>query len=158
MEPHVRTIDAADLEREREFVEGLSPRTAYQRLMSPRKPSDEELQRWTAIDRTREGAVVATVTVDGRERQVGVARYVMEGPDGEADFAIVIGDSWQGRGLGKRLLAALIDLARKAGVRRLVGSTLSENRGMLELAGRFGFRRSKDPGGAIVTLLKLTLQ
>ena len=156
MDPVVRNIGAADFEREREFVEGLSPRTAYQRLMSPRKPSLEELHRWTDIDRSREG--VATITVEGREQQVGVARYVLDGADGDADLAIVISDGWQGRGLGKRLLSALIDLARQSGIKRLVGSTLSENRGMLELAGRLGFQRSKDSGTAFVTLLKLTLQ
>lgn len=155
---HVRPIEPGDFEREREFVEGLSPRTAYQRLMSARKPSIEELQRWTRIDRSREGAVVATVTIDGRERQVGVARYVMEGADGEAEFAIVISDAWQGKGLGAQLLSALIDLARQSGIRRLFGSTLSDNRGMLELARGFGFRLSKELGAAIITDLSLTLQ
>ena len=153
----VRAIESDDFEREREFVEGLSPRTAYLRLLSPRKPSIEELQRWTRINRPREGAVVATISIDGRERQTGVARYVMEGSDGEAEFAIVIGDAWQGQGLGTQLLSALIDLARKSGVRRLIGSTLSENRGMLGLARRFGFKLSREAGGAIITVLRLTL-
>jgi acetyltransferase len=154
----VRPIEPGDLEREREFVEGLSPRTAYQRLMSARKPSIEELQRWTRIDRSREGAVVATVTLDGRERQVGVARYAMDGTDGEAEIAIVIDDAWQGQGLGAHLMNALIDLARQSGVRRLVGSTLSENKGMLVLGRRLGFRLGREPGAAFVTMLSLTLQ
>jgi len=155
---HVRPIEPEDFERERAFVDGLSPRTAYQRLMSARKPSDEELRRWTDIDRSREGAMVATVFVDGLERQVGVARYVIEGADEEAEIAIVIADDWQGQGLGGRLLTALIDLARQSGIRRLVGSTLSENRGMLALARRFGFTLSKEPGLAIITNLRLDLQ
>jgi len=154
---HLRPIEPDDFEREREFVEGLSPRTSYQRLMSVRKPTPDELFRWTHIDRSREGAVVATVTIDGRERQVGVARYVMEGAHGEAEFAIVIGDAWQGQGLGARLLAALIELARQSGVRRLFGSTLSENRAMRSLGARFGFRQSRQPGEAIVTMLSLNL-
>jgi acetyltransferase len=154
----VRQIEPDDFEREREFVEGLSPRTAYLRLMSPRKPTIEELERWTHIDHSREGAVVATVTIDGRERQVGVARYVMDGMDGEAEFAIVISDAWQGMGLGAQLLSALIELARQSGVRQLIGSTLSENRGMLRLARRFGFRPSREAGAAFVTLLRLALQ
>lgn len=154
---HVRPIEPDDFEREREFVDGLSPRTAYQRLMSARKPSDEELRRWTHIDPSREGALVATVFVDGRERQVGVARYVMEDREGEADIAIVIADDWQGQGIGMRLLSALIDLARQSGIRRLYGSTLSENRGMLGLARRFGFRLSKQAGAAIITDLSLSL-
>lgn len=155
---HVGPIEPDDFEREREFVEGLSPRTSYQRLMSVRKPTAEELFRWTHIDRSREAAVVATVTIDGRERQAGVARYVMEGADGEAEFAIVIGDEWQGQGVGAQLMSALIELAKQSGVRRLFGNTLSENNAMRSLGRRFGFRQSREPGEAIVTMLSLNLQ
>jgi len=155
---HLRPIEPDDFEREREFVEGLSPRTSYQRLMSPRKPTTDELFRWTHIDRSREGAVVATVIVDGCERQIGVARYVMEGAHGEAEFAIVVADEWQGQGLGAQLLSALIELAKQSGVRRLFGNTLSENRAMRSLGSRFGFRQSRQPGEAIVTMLSLNLQ
>jgi acetyltransferase len=61
-------------------------------------------------------------------------------------------------GLGVHLLSALIDLARQSGVRRLFGSTLSENGPMLRLARRFGFKRSLEPGAAILTRLSLALR
>jgi acetyltransferase len=153
----VRAIEPEDLEREREFVAGLSRQTAYQRLMSGRTPTEAELQRWTRIDRSREGALVATVTIDGRERQIGVARYGMEGDDGEAEFAIVVGDAWHGRGLGAQLLGALIELARISGVRRLVGITLSDNQAMLALGRRLGFRFSRRAGSGFITTLSLAL-
>ncbi|MDM0117478.1 GNAT family N-acetyltransferase [Variovorax sp. J22R133] len=154
----VRLIEPDDLEREREFVNGLSAQTSYLRLMSARKPTDEELQRWTRIDRSREGALVATVVSEGRERQVGVARYVLDGPEGQADFAVVVADEWQGEGLGKRLILALIDLARESGVKHLLGSAMSDNRRMLALARRLGFRLSKEPGAATITNVSLSLQ
>src|SRR4029453_7835194 len=123
----VRPIEPGDFERERRFVDGLSPRAGYQRLMSPRKPSDTELRRWTVIDPKREGALVAIDSGDGGARLIGVARYVMESEAPEAEFAIVLSDDWQGRGLGAHLLSRLIDLARRSGVGRLFGTTLSEN-------------------------------
>ena len=64
----VRPIERGDFERERRFVDGLSPRAGYQRLMSPRKPSEAELRRWTDIDPTREGALVAIASSDGWPR------------------------------------------------------------------------------------------
>lgn len=155
---HLRMIAAGDLEREREFVDGLSPRTRYQRLMSARTPTIEELQRWTNIDRSREGAVVATVDIDGGERQVGVARYFIDQPDAQADLAIVVADEWQGMGLGRQLLTSLVDLARQSGVRKLVGTTMSENKGMIALGRSIGFKPSREPGAAIYTLLSLSLQ
>ena len=74
----IRPISAADLALEQEFVNGLSPATGYQRLMSGRRPSLEELRRFTDIDYERELALIATTQVQGSERQIGVARYVKE--------------------------------------------------------------------------------
>lgn len=153
----VRPIEPGDFERERRFVEGLSPRAGYQRLMSPRKPSDAELRRWTDIDPTREGALVAIAASDGEARLIGVARYVMEPGAADAEFAIVLSDDWQRRGLGAHLLSCLIELARRSGVRRLFGTTLSENQGMLTLARRLGFKMSRERGSAFVTMMSLTL-
>jgi GNAT superfamily N-acetyltransferase len=138
-------------------IDGLSPRAGYQRLMSPRKPSDAELRRWTDIDPTREGALVAIASSDGEARQIGVARYAMEPEGFEAEFAIVLSDDWQGRGLGAHLLSRLIDVARRSGIKRVLGTTLSENQGMLALARRLGFKLSRDRGSAFVTMMSLTL-
>ena len=154
----IRPIHAADLELEREFVAGLSPMTGYHRLMSTRTPSPEELRRFTDIDPAREVALIATTEIDGRERQIGVARYVKdESRPGEAEFAIVLADAWQRRGLGRRLLASLIDDAKRQGLQRLVGTTLSENEGMLRLARRLGFSVALNPESTSVTDLLLDL-
>lgn len=154
----IRPITAADFDLEQEFVSGLSSATAYQRLMSARRPSAEEIRRFTDIDTTREMALIATTTVAGRERQIGVARYVKdESAPGEAEFAIVLSDDWQGRGLGRKLLTSLLAAARADGVRRAVATTLAANQGMLALARRMGFTLAAHPASASVTNLTLEL-
>ena len=153
----IRPISAADLALEQEFVEGLSKSTGYQRLMSARRPSLEELERLTDIDRERELALIATTAVEGRERQIGVARFVVASPARDAEFAIVLSDAWQRSGLGTRLLASLIVAARNNGVVRLTGTTMSENDGMLALGRKLGFRIGRDPGSATITNLVLDL-
>lgn len=130
------------------------------RLMSVRKPTEDEMIRWTRIDRRREGAVIATITHDGRERLIGVAapRYAMD--DGETDVvecAIVIDDAWQRQGLGRVLLSSLIDLAGRSGMKRIVGTTLSENVAVIGLARSLGFGLSREPGAAFVTDLTFDL-
>jgi RimJ/RimL family protein N-acetyltransferase len=152
-----RAIEPSDLELEREFVGSLSRHTSYQRLMSGRTPTAAELQRWTDIDREREGAIIATTSIAGRERQVGVARYAMDSGEDEAEFAIVLGDAWQGRGLGTHLLSSLIDSARLAGVRRLFGTTLSGNAAMLKLGRRLAFKLSRVAGAGYITMMSLDL-
>jgi GNAT superfamily N-acetyltransferase len=59
----------------------------------------------------------------------------------------VIADSWQGRGIGSRLLAKLIEVARRRGLKRLYGDVLAMNRPMLELVRKLGFtlERHEDP-------------
>jgi len=153
----IRPISAADLPLEQEFVDGLSASTSYQRLMSARRPSLDELRRFTDIDYERELALIATTSVRGSERQVGVARYVKESSPGDAELAIVLSDDWQGRGLGTRLLKSLLIAAKSRGVRRLVGTTLSVNSGMLALGRKLGFKLAAEPRSAIVTNLTLDL-
>lgn len=151
----LRPIGASDLALLRAFVRTLSRDTSYNRLLSGRTPSEEELVRWTAIDPSREAAVVATTGPGTDERLVGVARFVMQAPD-DTDFAIVVADAWQGRGVGRLLLERLVDVARRHGVRRLSGITLATNMAMLSLARVLGFRTARQPGG-LTTMLTLEL-
>ncbi len=153
----IRPISAADLALEQNFADGLSPHTVYQRLMSVRRPSLEELRRFTNIDPEREFALVATTPNQGSERQIGVARYVKGSPPGDAEFAIVLSDDWQRRGLGTRLLTLLLSAAKRDRVRRLVGTTMSENDGMLRLGRKLGFKLNKEPGMASITNLAVDL-
>jgi acetyltransferase len=136
----LRPIEPSDFALEQAFVAGLSAATGYRRLLSARRLSREELRRFTEIDSECEFAVIATTAHDGVEQQVGVARYVKQNCADEAEFAIVLSDDWQGRGLGGILLSSLIAEARQRGVRRLIGTTMSENSGMLALARKLGFR------------------
>jgi acetyltransferase len=145
----IRDISADDLALEREFVDSLSPATGYQRLMSPRRLSAEELRRFTDIDPRHQRAVIAVTGVDQAERQLGVARYVKTSRE-QAEFAIVLRDDWQHRGLGSVLLRQLIADARQDGLASLFGTTFSSNAAMLRLAGKLGFRIAAEPGAAFV--------
>jgi acetyltransferase len=153
----IRRIRPTDLDLEAAFVNGLSKGTGYQRLMSRRTPTPGELRQWTEIDPQRERALIAVTIVNGAERQVGVARFVHDAQSGDAEFAIVLGDAWQGRGLGVELLCCLIAAAREFGVCRLVGTTLATNRGMIGLGRKLGFAIAEDPEDATVENLTLDL-
>jgi acetyltransferase len=153
----IRPIRAADFELERAFVRGLSAQTGALRLMSPRAPSDDELRRWTDVDQQREVALIAVTVGAEKERAVGVARYVVDDTGKAAEFAIVLRDAWQHRGLGRALLTELIAHARQAGLRQLFGPTLSENAAMIGLARSLGFSARRKPGEASITNLTLEL-
>ncbi|MEJ5992425.1 GNAT family N-acetyltransferase [Ramlibacter sp. PS3R-8] len=135
----------------------LSERTRYLRFFSTRKIAGEELRRCTELDASREGALVAVAQAEGQELQVGVARFVDLADAGNSELAVVVADEWQGLGVGRALMCAVIEAARRHGAGRLVGSALSENAAMLGLAREFGFRTWREPGSASVTELALNL-
>lgn len=136
----LRPIRPEDAEIEQAFVRGLSRESRYMRFMRVlNELTPEMLVRFTQIDYDREMAFIALDETDGRKEQIGVARYNME-PDGEtAEFALVVGDEWQGRGLGTALLRILVEYARLRGVRELFGDVLERNTAMRDLAACLGF-------------------
>src|SRR3954449_9887310 len=101
-------------------LRALSPETAMKRFLSPKASfSAAELRYLTEVDQHDH---IAYVVVDGAQL-VAVARCVRTGPD-VADVAIVIGDRWQGLGLGRRLLRMLAARALEEGITRLAGTML----------------------------------
>jgi len=154
----MRPIRRTDLELERRFVNALSSRTRYLRLLSARTLLPGELERWTDIDPAREIAWVAVTGEGDGERELGVARCIRDDANPAIwDFAIVIGDAWQHLGLGRALLGRLMACAARAGVERLSSVTLSENHAMLSLARRLGFSTRREPLDATLTRVERRL-
>jgi len=130
-----------------------SDRTLWMRFFSlVRTLSRESLIRFCQLDYDRELALVAeSVDPDGRRHLVGVSRYHATGNSGSAEFAVVVTDDWQGKGLGRQLLERLITAARERGVRQLSGQVLRENQGMLRLVQAVGFEIGETDDPAIVS-------
>ncbi|MCX7169628.1 MAG: GNAT family N-acetyltransferase [Proteobacteria bacterium] len=147
----IRPIRPEDANLEQEFVKGLSAESKYFRFMNTiRELSQGQLIRMTQIDYDREMAFVATIEQGDAELEVGVARYATN-PDGEScEFAIVVADSWQGKGLARHLIGVLIDAARTHGkLKYMYGEFLAENRRMIKFVSDLGFVLSihpDDPG------------
>jgi RimJ/RimL family protein N-acetyltransferase len=107
----------------------LSPRSKYQRFLAP-KPhlSASDTRYLTEVDGTDHSALVATPAGEPN-LIIGVGRYVRLPDDAlAAEFAIVVGDDFQGEGLATELLDRLATVARAAGVERFTATMLAENR------------------------------
>jgi len=151
----VRPVRHDDGELEKAFVQGLSLESRYQRMLSGgTKVTPEWIDSMTHIDYDRHMAFAVTTASDGVEQFVGVARYVVDPAALRAEVAIVVGDAWQGQGLGRRLLATLLEHARTAGVREALGVVLATNRAMLRVARSMGFAVSAEPGDATVMRIR----
>jgi acetyltransferase len=152
----LRPIRPEDATMEREFVACLSERSLHFRFMHViRDLSPEMLAQFTRIDYDREMAIVALHEAAGQTREIGVARYVIC-PDGEScEFALVVADAWQGKGLGTRLLTVLAAAARRHGLKQVLGEVLPDNIGMLTLCRNFGFEISPWTSGTRLVSMKL---
>lgn len=137
----IRPIGPQDARREQAFVRRLSAESRYFRFMNAlRELSPETLHQFTHPDPKREIALVAlTAAPPAEPLQIGVARCA-RGPSGEqGEFAIVVADEFQGKGLGRLLMQALIESARASGLQRIEGLVLTTNQRMLELMNALGF-------------------
>ncbi len=106
----------------------LSPESKYRRFMTIKsRLTDADTSYLVDVDGHDHCALVAT-PANNPHRILGVARFVRlpEDPDA-AEFAVVVGDPWQGEGLGTELLEALADAATERGVVRFTATVLAEN-------------------------------
>jgi len=146
-EVFIRPIRPEDKNIEQDFVRGLSSDSRYYRFMEQlNELSPRKLKYFTEIDYDRHMALVAVDRREGRDTEVGVARYVAEPGSASCEFAIVVDDAWQGTGLAGVLMANLIDAARGHGFRTMESTVLTGNHKMLKFARQLGFRVVSEPG------------
>lgn len=132
-----------------EMIEGLSLSTRYQRFFYPlHELTPKMLDRFTHNAPDEAMTLLAFVRWRGRDVCIAMAQYVADPFPQRCDFAVVVADDWQRHGLGKRLIKTLICLARAAGIKRVEGDMLADNKAMTRLMVELGFRVSPHEDGS----------
>ena len=139
----IRPEDAGILEA---LFGTLSPRSVYLRFFAPlKKLPHSMLARFTQIDYDREIALVAINEKSTPEEMLGVARIIALRDLKSAEFAVLVGDPWQGKGIGAALLLRCLKLAAQRGIQNVYGEVLAENTQMLHLGKKLGFKTRRIP-------------
>jgi acetyltransferase len=147
----IRPIRPEDAEIEAQFIRDLSDEARYFRFMnSLQELSQEMLVRFTQIDYHNEMALIAVTMTDAGEEQIGVARYTTNLDKTSCEFALVVSDQWQSRGIAHHLMRNLMDVARDRNLERIQGQVLSKNSRMLDLMTSLNFSISNDPDDTAV--------
>ncbi len=134
--------------------ETLSEQSVYYRYFTAvsleQRTRHARLARLCFIDYDREVALVAVHDNPrtGRSEILGVGRLCKAHGRNEAEFALVVSDSWQRRGLGTLLMGRLVEIGRAEGLTRLTGTILGENHAMRRVCERAGFRLQRPAGQA----------
>ena len=150
----LRHIAPADVVKEQAFVRGLSPESSYLRFHSTINDlSNKELKEFTEPDSRNEVAMVVLHSAETGEEEIGVARYEID-PDGvSGEFAIVVADAWQKRGIGTRLMNALISHLQVSGVKQISGYVLKKNSPMRKFIKQLGFAETNIPDDQSILLV-----
>ena len=136
----LRPIRPEDEPLWKEMLASCSRETIYARFRYMFQWSTHEAAtRYCFTDYDREIAMVAETRESGKPRLVGVGRLVAD-PDHESvEYAVLVCDAWQNRGLGGVLTDTCLEIATGWGLKRMVAQTTSDNVRMLKLFERRGF-------------------
>lgn len=112
--------------------------------------SHEVASRYCYIDYDRELAIVAEIGAGEDRRLIGIGRLISEPGHIAAEYAILVQDDWQDRGVGRMLTEYCTGIARRWGVRRITAITSRDNLRMISVFKKCGFRIEKGPDHTLV--------
>jgi acetyltransferase len=139
------------------FHHTLSGHSIYNRYLEflglEERIAHERLARLCFIDYDREMALVVEHLdpLTGEKAILGVGRLSKSSSANAADFALIISDLWQTRGLGTRLLQLLVLIAKDEHLEYLSGAILADNLPMKEVCRRAGFHLEALNGSGTIT-------
>ncbi len=130
------------------FHKELSDRSVMLRYFHPinlsQRVSHERLIRVCFNDYDRELALVAEGrTKEGERFIMGIGRLSKLPEGDDAEFAMVISDPWQKRGLGTKLIDLLLQAARAERIGRVSAIIMGENLEMQHVCEKAGFKLTR---------------
>lgn len=124
---HLRLLTQHDIDLWTDFVRSCSPQSLWMRFLSPFSPTPEAARRFCDIDPDEEVAIVAETIDEDRTKLVAIARLIKCGDTGQAEYAVIVTDSWQKKTLGRLLLEACLDLSKHLGISVVNAEIVQEN-------------------------------
>lgn len=136
----LRPIKAEDEGRFDELIKSLSAESMRFRFFHVIKEMPHEtLTKYCNLDYDRQIAIVAELQHGGRQI-IGAGRVIAE-PDGKSgEFAVLVSDAWQRRGLGSMLMDYIVDVAKNMRLQRIFAIILPNNIKMIQLCEKKGFK------------------
>jgi RimJ/RimL family protein N-acetyltransferase len=138
---HIRPLKASDERAWLDFVNGLSPDSSYHRFFQVLKDfTHRDIGHYLDIDPKKRMAIIAAT----EGKIVAVARYERIPDTKIGEFAIVVADEYQDKGIGTYLLSRLSKYAKSSGIEEFVAEVLPDNERMLELFNKSGLRMESE--------------
>ncbi len=143
------------------FHETLSEQTVEMRYFGPQKLSQriapEQLLRIRCVDYDREMVLLVEQRDPntGDRAILGFGCLITLSRSNDAEIALLVGDAWQGQGVGSELLRRLSQIGRDKNLARIVGEVLPDNQVALKILSRFGFQLHRSISEPVRVVLDL---
>ena len=139
----LRPIKAEDEGCFNELIRSLSVESMRFRFFEILKEMPHEtLTKYCNLDYDRQIAIVAEIQ-HGEQKIIGAGRIIAE-PDGKnGEFAVLVGDTWQCKGLGSMLTDHIITIAKNMRLERIFALVLPDNIKMTRLCEKKGFKMER---------------
>jgi len=151
----LRPIKPEDEPMWHELLAGCSTESIWFRFSYLFKQTTHEMAtRYCFIDYDREIGLVAEAEEDGRRKLLGVGRLVADMTHEAAEYAVLVVDRWQGRGLGGLLTDYSLEVARRWGVKSVVAETFKSNARAIATFRNRGFEMDDEKEEDVVLVRK----
>jgi acetyltransferase len=140
----LRPIQPEDEAMWHQLLARCSARSLWLRFHYVFKESTHEMAtRFCFIDYDRTMAIVAEIEVGDERQFVGVGRLAGDADHHHAEYAVLVADAWQGRGLGNLLTDYCLEICRTWGIDRVTAETTADNQRMQTILSKRGFKRKE---------------
>ena len=133
------------------MLESCSPESIHSRFRGFVKHTHEMASRFCFIDYDRELALVAEVEESGEPRLAAVGRLVADPDHERAEYAVLVADPWQGRGLSAALTDRCLAAAGAWGVKTVYAETEPDNHRMIAVMKHHGFEVERRSENGLIT-------
>lgn len=152
----LRPIRPADEPLWHRLLADCTPDSIHARFGHLFKASTHEMAtRYCFIDYDRELAIVAETGEQEARRLIGVARLVADADHQRAEYAVLVADPWQGRGLGQMLTKFCLEVAAAWNIQKVFATTDSTNTRMLATFREHGFQIELDAESGVAHASKV---
>ncbi|MDF1541431.1 MAG: GNAT family N-acetyltransferase, partial [Candidatus Thorarchaeota archaeon] len=142
VEIYFRLIRPDDSDRIKELFYDLSEESVYFRFLTPLKSLRRQtLQDFYNVDQDADVSIVAAVHPEGEggsETLIGAGRYLLNRNTNQAEFALLVNDKYQHKGIGTYLLNQLMRIAKSKGIEAFIAYVHPQNQKMIKFIHQTG--------------------
>lgn len=147
----LRPLKPEDEQRWRDLLGRCSPETIRYRFRYLFKEATHEMaRRFVFTDYDREMAIMAELNANGERKFIGAVRLVAKQVGDTVEYAALVEDAWQGKGVGGLLTDYGLEVAKRWGFKRVIAETTFDNVRMISALKKRGFVVKESEGSEVL--------